>query len=391
MKREIAFLTLLLAAGMAPRSLPAARAQEPLAPPPASAERAAVLPPEAREVVAEGRAAIGTGGIPAARAAAQAQALRAAVEQATGVFVSARSFTHNYQLLQDEVTTRAEGFTTLKEVVSEKVGPGEVRVTVRALVSLRPLAKRLKELNLTRGWRVRVEEAGLGDRSSGDRDAALGATATLEHALAEAGFVVVPPPAAGRGTRGREPAIADADVVVRITPQFKTVAETPLETAAGPMTLHSIRGDLALRALRSGTDEVVVALSASNVAAHIEAATARAATLDKAAQALAPRLADALLLLPARDSQPVMLVVGNLPRVTQVGKLHDALHALPGVRRVTRRSWDDGTATWELDVTTEALPLLARALEEDARLRPFRLAVSSETRARIAAAARADR
>jgi hypothetical protein len=38
-----------------------------------------------------------------------------------------------------------------------------------------------------------------------------------------------------------------------------------------------------------------------------------------------------------------------------------------------------------LDVTTEAVPLLARALEEDASVRPFRLSVTSETRARISA------
>ena len=348
------FLVLLLLLGCVPVA-----AQE-NAPTP----RVTVAPAETKEIIAEGRAAIGTGGVPGAREAATAQALRAAVEKATGLFVSARTPTGSYRLLQDEVTTRAQGFATLKEVVSEKVLGGEMRVTVRALVSLRPLAKRLKELNLTRAWRVRVEGEGSDDITA--------ATALPERTLGDAGFVVV--------SRAD-----DADVVVGVTPKFTAVAATPLETAVGSMTLHSLRGEVSLRAVRTGTDEVVAALTGSDVIAHVDAETARSTTLGKVAGVLAPRLADALLLLPARDSQPVTLVVSNLARITDVGKLHDALRAVPGVRRVTRRSWEKLVATWELDVTTDAVPLLARALEEDAGLRPFGLVVSAETRARIVA------
>jgi hypothetical protein len=170
---------LLCAAAIAPAVSRAARTMgEPTAAPTVS-----VAPPETRTVVAEGRAAINfdRGGVPAAREAAIAQALRAAVEKATGVFVSARTLTSNYQLVQDEVTTRAEGFATLGEIVSEQVRGDEVRVTIRALVSLRPLAERLKALNLTRAWTVRV---------TGDRGVDAGALAQLQQTLTEAGFHV---------------------------------------------------------------------------------------------------------------------------------------------------------------------------------------------------------
>ena len=331
-----------------------------------SGPNATVTPPETREIVAEGRAAIGTGGVPGAREAAVAQALRSAVEQATGVLVSAHTLTSNYRLLQDEVTTRAEGFATLKEIVGERVERGEVRVTVRALVSLRPLARRLKALGLTRAWRVRVAP-------EGDEDVAA-CVALLERTLGDAGFVVV--------TRAD-----DVDLLVQIMPRFTTVAETPLETAAGAMTLHSVRAEMTVRAVRADTEEVVAAFSASNVAPHIEATTARTVGGEKAASAVAPRLAEALMLLPAQASQPVTLVVAGLTRVADVGRLHDALRTLPGVRRVSRRSWEHGTATWEMDVTTDAVPLLGRSLEEDRSTRGFRIAVSSETRARIMAQA----
>lgn len=341
------------------------------APPPTIA----TAPPETREVIAEGRAVINLdrGGVPGAREAAIAQALRAAVEKTTGVFVSARTLTSNYQLVQDEVTMRADGFATLGAVLSERRTPGgELRVTVRALVSLRPLARRLKELHLVRAWRVRVQPA------PGTNKIAPDAVALVEQTLVEAGFSVV-------STNDLVSAAEAPDLVVRVSLAPRTVARMPLDTAAGPMTLSTLRVSAGLRAQRWGTRETVAALSLSETAAHIDENTARASAAGRALETLAPRLADALLVLPAQASRPVTLIVANLPNAARVGRLGDALRLLPGVRSVTRRAWQNKTAVWELDVTSEAVPLLARALEEDAAVRPFGLSVSGETRARIEA------
>jgi hypothetical protein len=334
-----------------------------------------VAPAEVREVVAEGRAAIGETGLIGARKAAEAQALRNAVEKALGIYVSARTLTQNYTLVRDQVVTRSEGFATLKEVVRERVGPQEVRVTVRALVSLRPLAQQLKALNLTRAWRVRVTGKGPAAKGGGEVSALDRAAATLERTLADAGFVVVSDE-------------KEADLVAQIAPNFRTVAEQAVNAGDLPMTMHSVRSDLTLRALRAGTGEVVAALSASDTALHISLNTARSEAADGAMEALAPRLADALMVLPASQSQSVMLVVSNLRSATQVGKLEDALNVLPGVRGITRRSYTAGIAKWELDVFSDATPMLARALEESAGLRHFGLAVAEENRSRIVAAAR---
>jgi hypothetical protein len=355
-------------------SVPAAKGQtEDAAAPPAAT--VSVAPVEFREVVAEGRAAIGETGLIGARKAAEAQALRSAVERALGIYVSARTLTQNYTLVRDQVVTRAEGFATLKEVVRERVGPQEVRVTIRALVSLRPLAQQLKALNLTRAWRIRVTGRAPAARGGGEASALDRAAATLERALADAGFVVVSDE-------------KEADLVAQIAPNFRTVAEQQVNAGDLPMTMYSVRSDLTLRALRAGTGEVVAALSAADTALHVNLNTARSEAAGGAMEALAPRLADALMVLPASQSQPVTLVVSNLRSATQVGKLEDALNYLPGVRGVTRRSYAAGVAKWELDVFSDATPMLARTLEENAGLRRFGLAVAEENRSRIVAAAR---
>jgi hypothetical protein len=337
--------------------------------PMAPAAAQSVTPSEVQEVVATGTAAIGTGGILAARRAAQAQALRSAVEKTTGVFVSAQTLTRNYVLLRDQVTTRAEGFATLKEVLGEKIGPESVTVRVRALVSLRPLAERLKGLGLTRTWRIYVENA---SAKSGTTIAA--STAILEKSLTDAGFVVISDK-------------KDADLLLRLEPQVTTTNTLPLDTAAGPMTMYTVRSQISIRATRAGTGEVVSALSADGSEANISLATARGTATAKAMETLAPRLADALMILPAQNAQPVQLVISNIGSVSQAGRLEDALGVLPGVRGVTRRSFSSGKAVWELDVFTDSVPLLSRRLEEDTTLKPFRLTVASDAGAKIVASA----
>jgi hypothetical protein len=330
---------------------------------PPSGPSAATASEGFREVVAEGRAAIDfqNGGVEAARRAAQAQALRAAVEKTLGIYVSARSLTQNYRLVRDQVTTRAEGFATLEEVVREQVLPQEVRVVVRARVSLRPLAGQLKALGLTRAWRIAV----IAPAEASD------ARAILERTLSDAGFPIV------ESSR-------DAEIAVTVRPRRTTVQETALDTAIGALTMHSVRSEVTVRATRVPTGEVVATLTDTDTAAHVDAATAGTQATALAAERIAPRLSDALLLLPAATAQPVRLVVSGLTSPAQAVTLEEALGRIGGVQGVTRRSYVAGRVQFELSVLNEGQPSLARALE---RL-SVPLRVVSETRSQIVAAAR---
>lgn len=372
-RRNVGFLTALALSLTAFTGV--VEAEEPDAPP---TPTVTIAPVETKEVVAEGRAAINREtGVIGARQAAIGQALRAAVEKALGVYVSARTLTQNYQMVRDQVLTRSDGYATLKEIVREQVGTQEVRVTVRALVSLRPLAKQLKALRLTRTWRVRVS-AKLDNRAGkteADNDVSAGAVAALENTLADAGFVVVSD-------------AKDADIAVQIAPKFVKIADIPAETGSFSATMHSIRGDVTAKALRVGTGEVVAALSASDTQFNVSAAAARTQAATDAAKNLAPRLADALLVLPAANAQPITLVVSGLKSASQAAKLEDSLNALTGVQRVTRRTYANGSATWELDVMSEAVSLLPRSLEQNASLRRFRLTIASENRSKVVAVAK---
>jgi len=333
-----------------------------------------IAPIETKEVIAEGRAAIGETGVPGARQAATAQALRAAVEKALGVYVSSRTLTQNYQMVRDQVLVRSDGYATLKEIVSENIGTQEVRVTVRALVSLRPLAKHLKAMKLTRAWRIYVESTPA-NTSSTQASVASDAISALENTLSDAGFVVVS-------------RIKDADITVQIAPRFQKIADIPAETGSFSATMHSIRGDVVARAIRVGTGEVVASLFATHTNFNINADAARSQATTEATQSLAPQLTDALMVLPAAQSQAITLQVSGLKNVTQAAQLEDALNSLTGVQKVTRRGYTNGFANWELDMLTDTVSQLPRAIEQSGALRRFRLSVASENRSRIIAAVR---
>lgn len=321
-------------------------------------------PKDSHIVLAEGRAAVGppeTGGALAAKQAAVAVAMRNAVEKVVGVYVAANSLTKNYQLLKDEILTRADGFVVLKEIVRTEREGNIVRVVIRAEVSTRPLAERLKALRLTRAFRVFVQTP--------DSVPA----ADVEAAFTEAGFPVVEDK-------------ADADVIVRVSPRFTTTAETPLKTAAGEMTMHSVRADVKLTATRAGTGEAIGAFSGNDTAAHIALASAQTEAATAALTNLLPRLTDAVLTLPAQVSEPVELVISGLAGASDAAALAEAINvAATGIQKITRRSYANGRAVYEADILADAAPLLSRTLETAPALKRYRLQVTKESRSRIVA------
>jgi len=125
--------------------------------------------PDALVVVGEGVAAL-TGDVAAAEEEAVWDAKRNAVEQAAGIFLRARSVGRDFELWEDEIHSRADGFVQTWEIVPgsrrvDRIGNGKVlRLKVRAVVALLPVIRRLADIedvydDLERP-RVRVEVAG---------------------------------------------------------------------------------------------------------------------------------------------------------------------------------------------------------------------------------------
>lgn len=92
---------------------------------------------EGTEVLAEGVAALpSTGAVDMARDQALRDALRKAVEQGVGTFVSSESRVQNFQLISDRIISQANGYVSSYSVVTEGQEGSLYRVVIRAKVKL---------------------------------------------------------------------------------------------------------------------------------------------------------------------------------------------------------------------------------------------------------------
>ena len=89
-----------------------------------------------KEVIATGESLIEGGNVPVAKKRAIEEALRQAVEQGLGVFISSESLVKNYQIIEDKIFSNSQGYVKSYDVMSEKQLGSRYRVSISALVSL---------------------------------------------------------------------------------------------------------------------------------------------------------------------------------------------------------------------------------------------------------------
>lgn len=104
---------------------------------------------EGTEVLAEGVGALpAVGGDDIARDAALSDALRRAVEQGVGSFVSSETRVENFQLLSDRIYSNSRGYVSSYRVITESRDGGLYRVVIRARVRLGELENDLAAIGL---------------------------------------------------------------------------------------------------------------------------------------------------------------------------------------------------------------------------------------------------
>ena len=99
-------------------------------------------------IESQGVAAIVQGNLDISRDKAVEDALRNAVEQATGSLIENETLVENYQLLSDKIYSQSRGYVQSYEVLDEKAEAGLYRVTIQANVASGELKNDLRALNI---------------------------------------------------------------------------------------------------------------------------------------------------------------------------------------------------------------------------------------------------
>ncbi len=317
---------------------------------------------ESATVTVDGVGAIIAGHLPNARDRAIDDALRKAVEQASGVVVSSESVQENFQLVEDKILSRAKGYVKNYEIVKESREDDTYRVSIKAQVAMELLAQDLCNLLARRGMpRVAAVIAEQGVGTTADpvlllTDLSVAET-TIIGFLKNRCFLVVDTSRTD-AARDREAALAavrgDDRAAASLAKHLGVdilITGKAIATDSGSIlgTLRSVQATVTARAVKAANGHVMVAGTEQASVAHVSAVQGGVAGLQKAAAALAAKFSSGIVdeIAPTRETLTVVLTgVASSAEVTHFREVLTS--RIQGVRDVYDREFTGTSAA--LDV-----------------------------------------
>ncbi len=322
-------------------------------------------------------------------------ARRDAVEQVSGVIISSESEMKNFELVKDEVLTRTQGYVRRSRVVKEGRDGPMYAVTIEAEVSKGAFLKQMNEslgelyrrVGKPRLMLVIKESQSAGDDPKTSA-AGLGITEKeMRKILLAQGFTFVDPRVVSRAQlaavsgQGKN---LDPNVVTQLGQTTKAeiliVGEARTSNKGEISKFHRVQADLTLDVLKTDNGQIMASDVYSAIALHINADTAVINALQKAAQEETPKLMQQVTFQWLKDKNEgarVDLVVRNTTFGDLVNLRKSLANNVRGVKKVTQRSFSEGTALLELE-TKDTADRVAESLN-DAKFDGFTLEIVDVT------------
>lgn len=326
---------------------------------------------EVATVTVDGVGAIIEGHIPNARDRAIDDALRKAVEQASGVVVSSESVQENFQLVEDKILSRAKGFVKQYEIVRESREEDTYRVSIEAQVAMELLAQDLCNLLARRGMpRVAAVIAEQGIGTTADpvlllTDLSVAET-TIMGFLKNRCFLVVDTSRTA-AARDREAALAavrgDDQAAASLAKHLGVdilITGKAVATDSGSVMgeLRSVHATLTARAVKATNGHVMVTGTEQAAVAHLNAIQGGVVALQKAATALAAKFSSGIVdeIAPTRETLAVVLT--GVASFADVSYFREVLTTrIQGIRDVYDREFAGTSASLDVVCSCSARTL----------------------------------
>ncbi|NPA80411.1 MAG: hypothetical protein GXO29_05130 [Thermotogae bacterium] len=315
-----------------------------------------------KEVIAEGVASYEEGRKDVARDRAVKDALRKAVEQAVGTFISSETVVENYEVLKDRILSKSEGYVSEYRILREKEEDGLYRVLVRAKVKTGELKRDLQAMGILIQSRGRPRIMVLVD----DEDV----RSMIEEALLREGFPVVDYETTLRNTEkdSIKAALSGDDKLARLL-AIRNGAEIYIAGDA-KVKEGNYRGKriysviLRLKAVEAATGELL-----SSVFIHRKLPFDEMEAKRSAVEEAVDRLTDGILSRWRRGEVIVHLKVKDIPP-SEVPNLREAIYRnVRGVRGIYERENHDGYLI--LEISTDTSP--QEVLDDLRRIKTLRI------------------
>jgi len=313
-------------------------------------------------------------------------ALRRAVEQAVGTFISSETMVQNYEVLSDRIYSRSQGYIQNYAIFYEDVRDNLYRVKIRATVSLGNIRDDLQALGLLMARKnmprimVLMAEQNVGQSHPYYywRGTDLSVCENVIHtSFLKDGFTFVDrTPLAGKlkmasgnlsdSEAARMGEQVDAELVI-VGKAFAKYAGNIAGTA-----MKSLQANVTARAVRVDTGMVIASAGGHGAAVHIDDITGGTNALEKAAGNVAEDLKSQIVAKwqsEVASTTLVSLTVRGLKSYSDFIRLKDALKTeVRGVQDIFLRKMEGGTAKMDLQIEGSAISLadeLALAKFED--------------------------
>jgi len=328
-----------------------------------------------------------------AREEAIEAAQREAVEKASGVIISSESLMKNFELVQDEVLSRSKGFIRKYDVLKEGNDGQMYTIVIRAEVVkqafLSNVNESLEELYQRVGKprvMLTVEEADVGTLREAQTTAGAAGTGVVSTAmpslqvvekeirkiLLKQGFTFVDARSVQKGSMVESAEKGRDTSRTGLLDQAKTSKAEILMIGRGQIggksmlnKFHVVDASVGLDVVRTDNGQVMASEVVSAKGLNINQDTAAVAALQKGAQDITPKIMEQVTFMWISERQQgsrVEIVVKNVS-FKDLAQLRRMLGTeVKGVKKVTQRSFSDGTALLEV-VSRDRPDRLAESLD----------------------------
>lgn len=252
---------------------------------------------EVRRVVAEGVASAIDN--MRARDDAIADAYRAAVAEAAGVFVDAATMTRESELIADKILTRAAGYVRARRILDEREEDGMYRVRVECEVVLAPLKDDLIAIEILKSRLGMPRLMVIGDeRADGEPLLSRSAATEIEAHLIEKGFDLVAKDFIDLkkardivlANDDAEAAAYGAELGAEVVVTYTVSADYEGAASTYGMRLERYRASITLRAVKVDTAAMMAAASGVELGSAEGRTTAARKAMENVGRVIAPEV-----------------------------------------------------------------------------------------------------
>ncbi|GBD93110.1 hypothetical protein BMS3Abin05_00693 [bacterium BMS3Abin05] len=345
-------------------------------------------PPGSSTVQVTGAGNIIAGDVAHARDDAIDDALRKAVQQALGTYLSSETMIQNYQMVEDNILTWTKGYVQNYKVLSEnQPDASTVQVTVQATIRMDDLkndAESLQNLIAKMGnprIMVMIQEHNIGENYLGagyfDVDMTSAETAMI-NVLMQKGIEVVDPSVIKRKLKKREALAAlqgNLKAAAAIAHEYGAeviILGKAMANVAKGVNLYgmkSCQADVTARAVNTDTGMIIATASAHSAKPHIDALAGGTMAIKEATVKTANQLIDKILKKWREqyyNATAIELDVDGFKNFNQLEQFKTTLkYYVRGIKAIFDRKFQGGKAILEVKMTGNTRQLARELSNKD--------------------------